>query len=130
MQVLGKWMGVLFIDTLKEYIEGEVFRIEIHSIDAENAITATVTEQVQAEEFSLDQRDGFTAYQAEGTLDPQNGKLLLSYKANSHHGERIPIELTGVVDEQNGTIAGQYRLLTQPHSHASFRLKKTEEEPL
>ena len=50
MQVLGKWMGVLFIDTLKEYIEDEVFRIEIHSIDAENAITATVTEQVQAEE--------------------------------------------------------------------------------
>lgn len=129
MQVLGKWTGILFIDTLKEYIEDEVFEIEIHTIDAENAITATVTEQVQTKEFSLDQRDGFTTYQAQGKLDPQSCRLLLSYKVSGSAGEPIPVELTGVLDEHKGRMMGQYRLLSQQRSHASFRLKKTEEEP-
>jgi len=130
IQATGTWRGVLFIDKMKEYIEDEIFQIEIQSIDAQNLITATVKEQIQEENLCLHHRDRFTVYDAEGKLDAHSGEFQLHYKAGSLHGGPVTVELSGTIDKNKETIEGQYRTTSRQQWQASFLLKKTKTEPL
>ncbi len=130
IQATGTWRGVLFIDKMKEYIEDEIFQIDIQSIDARNLITATVIEQVQEEDLCLSHRDKFTAYHAEGKLDAHSGEFQLYYKGGSLHGDPVTVELSGTIDENKETIKGQYRTASRQQWQVSFLLKKTKTEPL
>lgn len=129
MKIDGIWDGILYMENLHHFVQGEKIRIVLLSIDPDLNVSAQVTEEKQTKGLKLKDFNEEITYQVVGKIDKQKENLYLTGIKNNEvadQNKRIQIKLRIYPDKQ--CMKGVYYMESDPDLQTIIELHKVEDE--
>lgn len=109
MEIVGKWEGSLFFETLREYVADEPIGLDIKTIDGSGNVIATITEKKGQKGFQREAGEEEVEFVVRGIYDPVLEKLLLTgNKPIGSQRNKEPIEIVGRFAQKREIFTGHY----------------------